>query len=375
MNNQYPLIKSFVKSTLIFGFISFNHVLNAQQSSTLDNVLLNSPETEQNYYCEFLSTKAKAKQINLYSPDLVSKVDQTDSNDKRFTIALTKDLIDLKRAQNIKKLAENECLLYKFNQNANIYAQYLLANIEAQTLIFKLEGIEEAKKNLNVMIKTVNQRVITQNETLPNLYAIEEKFYKLTETSKQIKSQLAQMKFPHIETDDFNALLKNIWLKENEHQLILNELEKDTSWSFQVVIGVQKTLNKEPTNKFANFVGFNAKYNLGKFFSDRELDNSQGSYLKWKNASLNGSQQNISRLIVTLVELRRTEKNRLEMLIDISREKSKITHKLDNIPESVDAQRFKNQINLDDIFNRLEIKSTTKKIELIDQYLSEAGIK
>lgn len=353
---------------------------DAVQKKMLNNVATTSLQDDTSKYCQYISNKQQAKYISLVSPDVVVHIDNDNTNEDEQSVVfgLSKDLADFGRAKHVKQLALDECESYKVNQEAELQVRYAIALIENKAASHKLYLSQQAKAKVKDILNLVQKRVDTQNESLPGLYEVELTLHKLEDTERQLKSTLASVQLPNVNNSELNELLKATWLAEKNKQSTLNALEKKNNWSVQLQAGVKQTLVGNNLNNLNNssskpYFLVAARYNLGAIVANKYLDESLDNYLDWKNAQVTGPQHNLSKLIVSVVSLKKSEEDRLMGLVRFNNRYNSVIHELEQY-DSPEAIRFKQKLDINQIMADIEIEYITYKVSLLKKMLDDANI-
>lgn len=321
-------------------------------------------------YCQYITEKNNAKKSLLLSPDVVVRA-QNSNNDypyqNNLISALSKDLSDIGKSNQLKQLINDECNYYKLTQEASLQIQFAIPNAQKKAQHFKLQQINSAKNKLNALLKTIQKKIDSQNETLTSFYKVDSSLQKLDEAEREIQVNLAIQQPPDIVTIKLKDLLNQIWTAEKKRKLTRNKLEKLQNWSVQIQAGGQQSFSSFTHNKTIQpYAALFLRYNLGSIPSNDKKDKSLNHYMDWKNKQVNGTQKQLSRLIRSVALLKSVEEQRLNRLKVHYNKYYGLTKKLSAV-NSFKASRFKQQIKIDRIMMDIEIKY----LEYFTQRLNE----
>ena len=309
-------------------------------------------------YCQYIEDKNNAEHSVLMSPDLIVRA-QNSTNDYPYQnnviTALSKDLVDFGKSKEIKSLINDECNYYKLTQEAKLQIQFAILNIQKNALYFKLKKIRLAKDKLNTIKETVQHKIKSHDDTLSSWYNLDTSLQKLNEVEHEIQTNIAIQQPYSIRTVRLNRLLKDIWVAEEKRKATLNKLDKLNNWSLQVQAGAQQSLSSLSQNQAVKpYAALSLRYNLASVYSNYKTNTSLNHYTEWKAKQVNGTQQKLSRLIRSISRLKDAEDERLKQLMTTYNNYYGLSKTLNTI-DSSNANRFKQQITIDQIMMEVEI--------------------
>lgn len=343
-----------MKATFFFIFLMGSFIVEAAQSGSRKQEFIADIKA----YCQYIEDKNNAKNGVLLSPDLIVRA-QNATNDfpyqNNVITALSKDLVDYGKSKEVKTLIQDECNYYKLTQEAKLQIQYAIPNIQKKALYFKLKKIQMAEQQLNTIRETVRLKITKHDDNLASLYTIDSALQKLNESEREIKANLAIQQPFNIKTIPLNLLSKKIWNAEEKRQATLNKLDKLNNWSLQIQAGAQQSLSSFSQNQAVKPYGaLFLRYNLASPYNNFKTNQSLNHYTEWKAKQVNGTQRKLSRLIESIASLRAIEEERLNLLMSTYQRNAELNKKLDTV-DSVNANRFKQQVMMDQIMTEVEI--------------------
>ena len=343
-------------------------------------------------YCAYIKQKAKAQIITLRSPDLSIRLDNSSTENQKsqtkVVASLSKDLVDLNKSRYVRRLADNECEVYRLNLQVQNVAQYALAGLDEQALTYKSGLFERAHHEMQPIIDKLKRQVQTQNATVIDLYNAQTLMRKIETMAQQTKRELALVRRTSQwrKGVSLNDLLKQIWQAEAERQTNLTELEKQGRWGLELQAGLKKTLSgTNSTNSSTNssdngdrkqvdpYFSVNARYNLGAMASDRLLDASRDSYMKWKSSQVNGMPKELANMIASALKLKNAEEARLVQLTGYLSGDGTLVQLMGDL-DSPEALNFKTVLKGNQLLNAIEQAYTQRRVDLLAQLLKEAGL-
>lgn len=324
-------------------------------------------------YCNYITEKNSAKNIQLKSPDTIVRFDNGDvynNLQQVVVVGLSKDLSDFSKAGLIRQLIKEECQYYQLNQSAKLQIAYAIPAVKAEALRSKLEQINSAKKKLKSHLAKIQQRLDNQNETIRNYYSFDSYLKKLGDAEQEIYIDLASLQIPKIKPAKLNQLLNQLMTARQSRQHILNKLQKQDNWSFQLQAGAQQNLatNNNQNQSIQPYFALFFRYNLGSISSNRLIDKSEEAFIAWQKENIFGTQKKLSNLLTSVVSIKTAEEKRLRYL-------KQNYHKYDDLAKNIKqldtpaARQFQRQIEADRILAAIEINYVKQTISLLQRAL------
>ena len=337
-------------------------------------------------YCTYIKQKAKAQVVTLRSPDLSVRLDNNSSENQKsqtkVVVSLSKDLVDLNKSRYVRRLADNECEVYRLGLQVQNVAQYALIGLDEQALTYKLGLFDQASNQMQPIIDKLKEQVRTQNATVIDLYNAQTLMRKIETMAQQTKRELAVVRRTSQwrKGISLNELLKNIWQAEATRQGNLTQLEKQSNWRLELQAGLKKTLsntsntvNGSDSNQFDPYFSVNARYNLGALASNRLLDASQESYMKWKGSQVNGMPKELANMIASAMKLKKAEQGRLTQLSGYLDGDGTLVQLMADV-DSPEALNFKTVLKGNQLLNAIEHAYTKRRVDLLTELLKESGL-
>ena len=350
-------------STLLLFFSFLNQTAYSQKSESEFTADVES-------YCKYIRAKNLAKTILLQSPEVITRLQNTNGDDyldqNKLIAGLSKNIIDFNKAKHIKQLTEDECRYYAVSQEAKLQIQFAIPTIQKKALQFKLNQIQRAKNKLAKVLRDIEQKIERQSETLAASYQVDILLSKLHDTENEIKINLAmQQSLPEIKTMGLNALLNQVYAAQKKRQQTRNKLTKQNNWSIQLQAGAQQyqSVHQNQNTQTQPYVALFMQYNLGSIFSNTQLDKSLDLFSDWKSKQINDTEKQLVFLIQSIKALRSTEQVRLNDLIHSHQKFYKLGAKI-NIVDSLKARHLKQKIEIDQILTEIEINYVKYIIKL-----------
>ena len=232
------------------------------------------------------------------------------------------------------------------------------------------------------IIDKLTEQVRTQNATVIDLYNAQTLMRKIETMAQQTKRELAVVRRTSQwrKGISLNELLKNIWQAEATRQGNLTQLEKQSNWGLELQEKKKKTLsntsntvNGSDSNQFDPYFSVNARYNLGALASNRLLDASQESYMKWKGSQVNGMPKELANMIASAMKLKKAEQGRLTQLSGYLDGDGTLVQLMADV-DSPEALNFKTVLKGNQLLNAIEHAYTKRRVDLLTELLKESGL-
>lgn len=318
-------------------------------------------------FCSYFTEKSEAKIVNLISPDVIARFDNNhyDNNlQKNLIIGLSKDLIDVNKANYVRRLIDEECLYDKLNQAGQLQIQYFMSSIKYESLKFKLQEIHLAKSKIEKILSFIKKRIHHQYDTLQTYYQIESSLKKLDEDEQEINLNLAGQLIPTIPYTNLVLLLKNLSMAREKRQKTLNELEKQNNWSIRLEGGAQRDFANQSNQKINPYIALMIRYNLGSPFSNNLLDRSLKAHAMWQSHQVTGTENKLLALIHSITLFKVAAEKRLLQLKQNDQSDAKLYNKLTS-SNSIQAMHFRQEIAVNRIMHKIKINEARHTIQLL----------
>lgn len=309
-------------------------------------------------FCKYISEKNKAKITALKAPEAVIRLANGDINNnfqKLAIAALSKDLSDLNKSRYVEKLIKEECLYYRLNQEAKLQVEYALIAAKNEALQYKLRQIKSAKQQVRILLKKIKDKVDKHNDTMHSYYEMDSSLRKLDDVERQIYVDLVAQHTPKIPAIHLQKLLNELRNAQYQRQQTLNNLNKNDNWSMQLQAGAQRNWPTNGSQNIQPYFALLVRYNLGSISTAKQMNHSLDTYMQWQNQQVLGTQNKLVNLLRVLKQLKAVEEERLDHLKE-NYQKYHALSKQINDGNSLDAQHFKQQIDIDRLLMDIEIK-------------------
>ena len=127
------------------------------------------------------------------------------------------------------------------------------------------------------------------------------------------------------------------------------------------------------SNQVDPYFSLNARYNLGTMASNRLLNASRDSYMKWKGSQVNGMPKELANMIASAVRLKKAEEQRLEQLSGYLGGDGTLVRLIGDV-DSPEALDFKTVLKGNQLLNAIEQAYSQRRVDLLTHFLNEAGL-
>jgi len=321
-------------------------------------------------YCAYVTEQAQSQKTLYRMPNLEAGVSQPTQAVPAETFAgVTSGLSNFRKSQLVGPAANDTCQLYRATVEAQERISYALPAIERDALAKRLELTTQAIDDLGELIAQNQKKVDARDATLDTLYLLQSAKAKLEADRGAAELTLSTLAVPALSEEplkDLAAVKQSLELKTQEASA---KLSKQDNWDVTVMVGVRHNASPFFSTPPGAYGGFDARWNIGSWKRDRELDQTAGDYAEWKRQQdsdvLHGMAQ-LHEQILSAIEAQERALAAMqasEALIHANREKIKGV-------DTNAAILFDNQLVADELSLRVEIGTTQFRLARLKQYLT-----
>jgi hypothetical protein len=281
---------------------------------------------------------------------------------------LSSGLSNFRKSLLIGSVAKDNCQLYRATIDAEEHLFYALPAIERDSLAKRLDLTSQAIGELDAMVLQNQKKVDARDATLDSLYILQSAVAKLEADRANTELTLSNIAVPALS----DASLKNLagvkQRLELEAQEATAKVNKQDNWDVTVMVGVRHNANPLFSTPPGAYGGFDAKWNIGSWKRDRELQQTADDYAEWKRHQDNDVLQNMDLLrqqIGRTIEAQERALRAMQSNADLIRSNRE---KIKGV-ETDSAILFENQLVVDDLGLRIEIGTTQFRLARLKQFL------
>jgi hypothetical protein len=314
--------------------------------------------------------QALAQRNLLRTPEAVSGISHANIGiPPQLYFGISDSLANYGKAKLTMDAARKDCESYRATAEATVHIQYALAMLERDALRHRIDSIEQAIEQLNVVITRTLRVVEVQNLTRPALYSIRSIRGKLVADRTSTELKLALLQVPEMVS---NIPLKQLVLeketRESEAQKSLAIANRPNSWDIRLEAGGRQRVSLLFENPVVAYGGVAFNYNFGSRSNYGHLEGAAASYTAWKKA-LNGDvthnaraleQQILRTISVEEAELKALREQEIEIDSNLQR--------LVGV-DTASAMGFTNQLDSDKAVLQVEVKDVTFRLRGLRAYL------
>lgn len=329
-------------------------------------------------YCAFVLEQAKADSLRLKTPSAVAGVTQPSSGTKPQAYGgVGGSLSDLRKSGQISAAARADCELYKATIDAQQKVQYAWAAFESEALQNRINAIDSAIRQIDILIAESKKAVDTQNATRMSLYTLEAARQRLVQDRGTAMSTLAASYVPEdLPQGPIMSLVNQKQAAEVSDKSAQTKVLKQDTWDVKWEAGYHRQVQAQAVNSGSPIAYPNGaygdvqvNYNLARGRVNKHLNAAASHYAEWKAAQESDVVQSAVVIRQQMAKAIGVEDARLMSLRtqDGAIEAQKMVVKDGDTPN---ARAFYNQLASDELLLRVEIKDAeyreTRLKQLVD---------
>jgi hypothetical protein len=339
-------------------------------------VLLGTPafgqiKNDATTYCAYIEEQAQSQKTLYRMPNLEAGVSQSAQTAPATAFAgANSSLSNFRKSQLLSSAAKDNCQLYRATIDAQEHISYALPSIERDALTKRLALTAQAIRELSALILQNQKKVDARDATLASLYLLQSAQAKLGADRASTELTLASLTLPELSEEPLKNLAAIKQALELETQKDSAKLSKQDNWDVTLTAGVRHNASPFFATPPAAYGGFDAKWNLGSWKRNRELDQTAADYAEWKRQQDSDAIHSMALLRQQLESAIEAQERALQAmqtnadLIQANREKIKGA-------ETDAAVLFDNQLLVDELSLRIEIGTTEFRLARLKQYLAD----
>jgi hypothetical protein len=346
---------------IVFAAVVFLTVLPASGQVTKDA----------DSYCAYAKEQALAQKTLFQMPNLEGGISQpTQSVPASAYAGVNSGLSNLRKSFLVEPAANDTCRLYRATVDTQEHILYALPSIERDALTKRLAFTTEAIEELDSLIADAQKKLEARNATLDSIYILQSSKARLEADRATTELTLANISVPLLSDEPLKKLAGAKQMMELRAQEDSAKINKQDNWDVILMVGLRHDAHPLFTSPPGGYGGFNAKWNIGSWKRNRELDQTATDYAKWKEQEDNDVLQSMVLLREQIESAIAAQERALkamqanEDLIQGNRAKVKGV-------ESSAAALFDNQLVVDELSLRVEIGTTQFRLTRLRQYLAD----
>jgi hypothetical protein len=322
-------------------------------------------------YCAYVTEQAQSQKTLYRMPNLEAGVSQPTQAVPAETFAgVTSGLSNFRKSQLVGPAANDTCQLYRATIEAQERISYALPSIERDALAKRLTLTSQAIEDLGDLIAQNQKKVNARDATLDTLYLLQSAKAKLEADRGAAELTLSTLAVPVLSEEPLKnlaAVKQSLELKTQEASA---KLSKQDNWDVTVMVGIRHNAAPFFSTPPGAYGGFDARWNIGSWKRDHELDQTADDYAEWKrqqDSDVVHSMAQLRQQIISAIEAQERALAAMQAsddLIGSNREKIKGV-------DTAAALLFDNQLVADELSLRVEIGTTQFRLLRLKQYLAD----
>jgi hypothetical protein len=270
------------------------------------------------------------------------------------------------------KVANATCKLYAATTAAQLHILYAMPGIEKDVLQHRLDLIQQASDQLDVLIADNEKYVDAHNLTKPALYTLQSAKVRLDMSRTETLTGLTTPYVPKLSSVPLRELVDTKQTADASFQKTTVRLQKQDVWDIKLEGGEHRQIsNVAPGASAGGLYGtFSLTYNFGGRASNKHYDKSVGAYTAWKANQFDDVTEQSRILRQQIADTIKIQKTQLDILVTHN---GQITDNLKTIEgvDSAAALTFKTQLLADQIVLGVDIQDVQFRIATLNKYLLE----
>jgi hypothetical protein len=237
---------------------------------------------DQDAYCKYILEEASAQRDLLRTPSATAGVVQPNTGlPAQLVWGASTSIASIRKAGLTIAVARRNCELYQATTAAQQQIVYALPALEKTALSHRLELIQQADSQLDVLIAEEVRLVEAQNVTQPMLYSLHAGKVKLYKDRADTQAKAALLYTPAANPSPIKELVNTKQASEVANQKAIDHLVRQDNWDVTFEAGMRHQANPFFAYGVGPYVTTSLSYNLASKAIDRHLDAAANSYAAW----------------------------------------------------------------------------------------------
>ena len=320
-------------------------------------------------YCTYVLEQAQAQRDLLRTPAALGGLTQPETGLPTQVVGgASLGLSEVKKAGLTMDAARKSCDLYKSTTAAQQDVQYAAAVLEKDALRNRLELIDVASRQLDVLMDKTRKMIAAQNATRPMLFSLETTKIKLDADRSATQSKIVTLYTPVLSERPLKELVAEKQSGEVDEQLAQDKLSRQNNWDVALQVGMHQQVNPLAQGP-QPYGAVSVTYNFASRAIDRHLDRAAAAYGDWKKVQEGDVVRNTEVLRQQLLDSVTADEATLKSL---EQEGQEISSNLKAVgaPDTSMALDFNNQLSAAQLLLQIEIGDTSYRLERLREYLA-----
>jgi hypothetical protein len=325
---------------------------------------------DQQTYCKYLTEQAAAQRDLLMVPSAVAGITQPNTGLPTQAVwGVSGSLANVRKGVLTMDAARKNCELYSSATSTQQDIQYALPSLEKQALQNRLQLLQQASENLEMLLANTTKMLDAQNLTRPMAFALQTTKIKLDADRADTQTKIVSLYTPPLSGRPVKELVAEKQSREVNEQKALDKLSRQNDWDVALSVGEHQQISPWVDNHGA-YGEVSISYNLASHTINKHLDQAADAYEEWKKVQEGDVIRNADILKQQVVNGISVQDSRLKALQD---EQKQIESNLQLVSsaETTAALDFRNQLTTARLLLVIEIGDATFRLDRLREFLEK----
>lgn len=328
-------------------------------------------DEDQDAYCKYVTEQAAAERDRLRTPNVVAGLTQPNSGlPMQVVWGVSSSVANNRKAVLTMQVSRKNCQLYKAAVEAQMHVQYALPEIERDVLQHRLELIEQATAQLEILLAANMKLVEAQNMTRPALYPLKAAKVRLNSSRVTTSIEITSRYVPQLSSTPLRDLIASKLDSDREAQKAMAKLERQNNWDLALSVGAHHQVRPLSQEKVAAYGEISFSYNLADWAIGRHLREATESYGRWKAVQAGDVAYAAEILRSQIAQTIAIQEGQLALLRDQDKEIDRDLEHLDGINTNA-AVGFRNQLIADQLVLRVDLGDMVFRLDKLHAFLRD----
>jgi hypothetical protein len=330
------------------------------------------------FFCKYAIEQGIALRDQLLIPSAIAGFLQPETGlPPQALFGVQDSLASYFKSKTTMQIARENCDLYRSASAAQSKIQYALPALEKQALMHRVSLLQDASKDLDILMSEQTERVRAQVMTRPALYNLQVAAFSLASSLADTGRRVAEVFVPEsLSAEPINALI--LQKEESELQLAkaTNRLVSEGNWDITASAGVHQQLWGAASTTSTDYSGFGPfatirfSYNFGRRAINRHLDRASEAYAEWKKQQPSEVTQSAAALREQIKSCIQVEEYVRRTLLQRQADLTDNLHVLEGV-DTAQAEDFRDRLLADRLLLRVELEDVDFRLATLKQYQAE----
>jgi hypothetical protein len=329
-----------------------------------------SQTDEQNAYCAYVAQEAMAQRNLLRVPNAVGGVVKSNTGTQpQVYWGISDSLANYNKGNLAMKAARKNCDAYRATTGATLEIQYALHRLERNALLHRMELLQQAVEQLDLIVNRNLKLVEVQNVTRPMVYSVQAVRARLVADRMSTGLKAALLYVPETGSDvPLKQLVVEKQRLDAEAQKSNAALIRLNSWDVKLEGGGRQRLTPIFQNPVEPYGEVSFTYNFGSHSNNSHLEKATAAYTDWKRVQDGEVAHNARVLEQQIQQSISIQQAALRALQEQEKEIDSNLQRLVGVDTSA-ALAFGSQLGAEKAVLQVDIKDVTFRLQALQDYL------